>query len=138
MRLAIALLAILTACGCTQQHKDDDAGDPAIWYLAKSQTLSQSSTAFTALVSPYNCNNGEAGDVLPPDVRMDEHEVIVTFQVATLKRGNAFCQGNAARKYRVKLAEPLGERALVDGECREHDGASSTSFCLPTDVRYEP
>jgi len=75
-----------------------------------------SSTTFTVLVARLGCNGGVTGEVLAPEIRMSESEVILTFRVAPKQRGTARCPGNDAVPYEVTLSEALRDRALIDGQ----------------------
>lgn len=111
-------------------------GDPASWHLAPGQSLTASSTGFTALVSRMDCNGGVTGQVLPPAIRSTSSEIVVTFTVAAKSPGPAPCQGNNQVPYEVELGEPLRGRALVDGLCGEGGTQAGTAFCEPTATRY--
>jgi hypothetical protein len=139
MRLHVLLVlvsALVVACS-QQPPSDDRPGDPATWYLAKKETLNGSSTSFTAVVSRFGCNDGSTGDVLPPEIEMTESEVVVTFMVSPKQTGAATCPGNSYVRFRVHLPEPLGDRSLVDGECRGEHGASTTAVCWRDETRFE-
>ena len=110
--------------------------DAAAWRLAPDKPITPDTTTFTALVTRIGCNNGVTGDVHEPEIRLEDDEVVVTFTVASV-RGEASCPGNDEVAYEVELAEPLGGRTLVDGQCTS-DEARGTSFCRPDGVRYSP
>ncbi|MGA5303215.1 hypothetical protein ACPCHT_25025 [Nucisporomicrobium flavum] len=113
------------------------SGDPAVWYVAPQQNLQESSTAFTALVHRVACNSGVTGDVLKPEIRMTETEVVVTFTVAPKEREIAPCPGNDEVPYEVKLNEPLNGRSLVDGLCLSADRFLARSgYCTPSATRF--
>lgn len=113
-------------------------GAAAVWVGGPDQELGPSSTVFTALVSRLGCNSGVTGEVLSPDIRVTESDVIVTFSVAPERSGAADCQGNDQVPYEVSLPEPLGDRALVDGQCLDGGEAGTTSFCQPDGTRWAP
>ena len=135
---------VLGLVGCASEPRDTApagpgaAGDAAVWVTGPDQDLDPSSTGFTALVSRLGCNSGVTGEVLSPDIRVTEAEVVVTFSVAPERSGAADCQGNDQVPYEVSLPEPLGERALVDGQCLEGGAAGTTSFCQPDATRWAP
>jgi hypothetical protein len=104
-------------------------GDAAVWFLGPDQKLRDSSTRFVAVVSRLGCNGGVTGEVLAPEIRRGESEIVVTFAVDPRQPGPAPCQGNDPVPYEVDLGEPLGHRSLVDGECLARGEAVSTSFC---------
>jgi hypothetical protein len=135
--LAVASLAALTtACGAATDSST--RGDPAVWFLGLDQELQESTTTFTALVSRLGCNDGVTGQVLEPEIRMSESEVVVTFSVAPKQPGPATCPDNDEVSYEVDLGEPLGARALVDGQCLPGGEAATTSFCRPGATRFRP
>ena len=108
-----------------------------MWTVEPSQRLDPSSTGFTALVSRLACNSGVTGEVYAPKVQVGEDEIIVTFSVAPTE-GAQSCPSNDLVPHRVDLGEPLGDRSLVDGQCRPGAKASTTSFCLAGSARYTP
>lgn len=103
------------------------AGDPAVWSLAPHQNLSAGSTEFTALVSRLGCNSGVTGRVLGPGVILTTTSVTVTFTVPHTDGGR--CPSNDRVPIKVRLSDPLGHRALVDGQCLDTAGAARTAFC---------
>ena len=74
--MAIAALAIVVS-GCS-----GNGTSAANWRLVEGQRVEDSATSFTALVSRAGCNGGETGTVNPPDVRVTETSIIVTFTVS--------------------------------------------------------
>lgn len=112
-------------------------GDAAVWIVGPDQRIGDSSSTFTALVSRLGCNSGVTGQVLAPEIRLGEVGVIVTFRVAPPSRGGR-CPGNDQVAYEVDLGEPLGHRALIDGQCLPGGEAVGTSFCLPDPARHRP
>lgn len=113
-------------------------GDAAVWVLGPRTVMKSSSTTFTALVSRLACNNGVTGQVLAPEITVDESAVVVTFSVARKVPGAASCPSNRPVAYEVDLAEPVLDRELVDGQCLSGGEAATTSFCLPESTRYMP
>lgn len=129
--LAVTILAApVAACGST--------GDVAVWDLGPGQRLGPSSTTFIALVSRFGCNSGVTGEVLAPEVRLEEAEVVVKFRVMPETRGPADCPSNNQVSYEVDLGEPLGDRALVDGECLPGGAAVNTNDCVTGATRFRP
>jgi hypothetical protein len=43
--------------------------------------VTANSTAFVALVTRTDCNNGVTGVVLPPPISLDDAQIVVTFTV---------------------------------------------------------
>lgn len=136
-------LAMLSACAdpepsdATSQAPAVD-GAPAVWELQADQQLTASSTGFAVLVSRLDCNSGVTGEVLTPDVEIGDAEIVVTFEVAPDDAGAADCQGNEWVPYEVTLDEPIGDRALIDGQCRPGGAAEDTVFCDPEPSRWAP
>ncbi|WP_155370967.1 hypothetical protein [Catellatospora vulcania] len=113
-------------------------GDAAVWDLAPGQTLTASSTRFTALVSRLGCNDGVTGQVLTPQLRLSESEIVVTFSVAPKQTGAASCPGNNQVPYEVDLGTPLRNRVLSDGRCLPGEAAATTAFCIDGATRFRP
>jgi hypothetical protein len=117
--------------------EEDEDGDIAVWGIGEGLPT-RSTEAFTASVYRLECSGGETGEVLPPDVSVEETKIVVTFSVKPLPEGVAYtCQGNPSVPYLVELGEPVGERELVDGACLSGE-AVTTSFCLEGPVRWSP
>ena len=77
---------------------------------------SADSTQVHLLLTERECVSGiEIGDrLVGPDIHYTSEEVRIGF-AATPPPGDAFnCQGNPSTPITVDLAEPLGERSLVD------------------------
>ncbi|WP_435743063.1 hypothetical protein [Nocardioides sp. SYSU DS0663] len=111
-------------------------GDPAVWHVADAAGLTASTTTLTADVQRLGCNSGVTGRVLSPVVEYSPTQVVVTFEVEADPDGGD-CPGNRAVPYDVELAEPLGDRALVDGQCRPGEAAATTSHCSSGGLRWE-
>ncbi len=112
-------------------------GDAAVWRIAPKQHLSTSTTRFKALVTRLECNSGVTGKVLRPTVKASESTVVVTFAVSRDEDRAGDCQSNEWVPYQVNLGEPLGDRALVDGECLPGGEASTTTLCRRDGIRFE-
>jgi len=130
---APAALVTLLLTGCA--GNSDEA--VATWKLAGDQAITASATTLSVLVTRLGCNSGVTGDVNEPDVELTDEAVVLTFTVSPGEEGDADCQGNPPVRYEVELPEPLGDRALVDGQCASEE-ASSTAPCRPDGVRYSP
>lgn len=148
-RLALALLpltALASACGTPSAPEDSGPrpsapaarppGDAAVWFLAPDRTPAASSTSLAVLVSRLDCNSGVTGEVLPPEIRKSESEIVVTFAVAPRSPGAASCQSNNQVPYEVDLGEPIGRRSLIDGECLPGGQAATTSHCASGPRRH--
>ncbi len=105
-----------------------------MWYRDRNESLTGDTTSFTARVTRMGCNGGTTGDALPPQVEYGDKEIVVVFQVTPRQTGDATCQSNNFVPYVVRFAEPIGARALIDGECRGSDGAPTTAFCDPNEI----
>lgn len=117
----------------------DAPGDVAVWKLESGTDVVDSSTTFTALVNRLGCSGGVTGEVLEPTIEVSETEVVVTFFVEALDSDlEQTCPGNDEVPYEVILAEPIGERPLLDGSCRSGGEAASTSFCAAGAARWVP
>jgi len=133
--LWVAVPVILTVAAGWAVRSSAPSSDPAVWQVAPGEKLSAESTSFTAQVYRVGCNSGVDGDPDPPVVELRDNEIVITFEVQPHSSGGD-CQGTMGVPYDVALGEPLGNRTLVDGECREGGNASSTSFCAKDGVRF--
>ncbi len=110
----------------------------ASWALAAGQAVGPTSRQLQVLVTRVGCNSGVTGEVEEPNVEVRSDRVIVTFAVTPGDPRSAHCQGNPAVPFLLALPEPLGDRALVDGQCLTSDDVARTSFCTDGGLRYEP
>jgi hypothetical protein len=87
---------------------------PATWQLEAPVTPADA--RFTALVTEQSCASGTeaAARVSDPLIEYGSRTVTVTFGVRRLD-GAQTCQSNPAVPVEVRLSQPLGERALLDG-----------------------
>ena len=87
---------------------------PATWQLEAA--TAPTASGFTALVTEQSCASGTeaAGRVSAPLIEYGPQTVTVTFGVRRLD-GVQTCPSNPPVAVEVTLAEPLGDRALVDG-----------------------
>lgn len=120
----------------THVSQAPSASAAAVWELKPGQPLTASSTRFTAFVSRLGCNSGMTGALLAPDVEIRTADVVLTFQVEPGDPRGGNCQGNNRVPYEVELSEPIGDRALVDGQCLPGREAEHTSFCEPDGNRW--
>jgi hypothetical protein len=91
--------------------------DSADWWVDPGAALpGPDVTTIAGFVRERACASGRSpeGRVLGPVVLYSESAVVVTYAIAALPGGQD-CQGNPALEVTVELAEPLGERALLDG-----------------------
>lgn len=110
----------------------------ASWTLAPGQEVGPTSTQLQVLVTRVGCNSGVTGEVEEPEVEVKSDRVVVTFVVTPGEPGSANCQGNPEMPFLLTLPEPLGNRALADGQCLTNDDVASTAFCADGGLRYEP
>jgi hypothetical protein len=108
----------------------------ATWAVAPNQEISAATSNFTVLVSRLGCNSGVTGEAQQPEVQLDDGEVIITFTVRPDEPSSATCPSNDQVPYDVELGEPLGDRALVDGQCLSGAEAVGTADCPTDGVRY--
>lgn len=123
-------MLVLAACQATAD------GEAAIWNIESAESITPDATSFTALVERLGCANGETGRLLDPVVAAGEDEIVVTFSVEALPAGDYTCPGNDRVPYLIELGEPIGQRSIVDGACRQDD-AAGTSHC-DSEVRWAP
>jgi hypothetical protein len=128
---SVVLIGVLAGCG---ELFDDTAS--ATWVVSPNQDLGSDTSTFAVLVTRVGCNGGLTGEVTPPDLSLDETQVVLTFRVRPDEPESATCPGNDAVPYEVALGEPLGDRKLVDGFCLLAHG--SLPDCEPDAVRYRP
>ena len=107
-----------------------------MWTLAPGAEVAAQSTEFVVSVTRLGCSGGITGTVLKPTQEVTDSQVTITFEVASLGSGDFTCLGNDEVPYKVVLDEPLGDRALVDGQCAAGKEAATTSFCEDGGVRW--
>ena len=118
--------------------QDDARGDAAGWKLGAADSVSPTSESSIAYVTRLGCSSGITGEVYPPDIVIGDRDVVVTFSVAPLDFDVRTCIPNEEVPFVVNLAEPIGERRLVDGACLDDSEASPTGFCRSGPVRWSP
>ena len=109
-------------------------GDTATWVLLDPAAVGPESTELTVGVTRLGCASGVTGAVLDPQVEITDEQVVVTIDVDPLPQGQYECQGNDTVEYVVTLAEPLGDRDLMDGACLAGE-AVGTAACVDGAVR---
>jgi hypothetical protein len=127
----MSAIGVVTACGSSRAS---ERGDPAVWYVAGDQGLRPSSTTFRVTVTRTGCSSGQQGTPLAPVIDTSDDAVTITFRIDP-HISSGTCEGTAGVGYLVRLGEPIGKRALVDGGCESVSGLSSTVFCVPDGVR---
>ena len=101
---------------CAPLRPTHPTGFAAGWRLDPSAPRpTRQSTEIPVLVREQSCASGEpaTGRIEEPRVFTDERRVIAALFVRPA--GDAFCQGNPETPHVLRLAEPLGERRLLDG-----------------------
>ena len=126
---AVVMIAALTACATPSP--------PALglWELADPSSVTSESTTLELGVTRLECSNGVTGEVLDPHVIYEHDRILIRTDVAPLGLDAANCQGNDVVPIVVELAEPVGDRDLVDAACSD-DRAASTVFCEDDGVRW--
>lgn len=102
--------------GCTLRPEIPLGTNIATSRVAPGETLTPERTEFDVLVTEVECNSGEdaRGRVQEPAVIRSPDSVTVIFTVVA-RPGVHTCPSNPATPFRPVLAEPLGDRVLLDG-----------------------
>lgn len=90
---------------------------PASWWLnPRAPAPTAASTTIQALVHEQGCASGKSpeGRVEPPVIEPADAAVTITFEIRRMP-GTQDCQGNPSFGVTIKLPEPLGTRAILDG-----------------------
>lgn len=89
----------------------------ATWVLAPDQAIEPGTRTFQADVTERECASGRSseGRIREPLIIYEPNRVIVVFTVDPLPGGAFHCPSNPPTRVTVELAEPLGERQLLDG-----------------------
>lgn len=113
-------------------------GASATWVLAEPGEVDSSSTSVAIKVTRLECAGGRTGAVLPPVASLGSRDIVVRADVEPLP-GNVArrCPGNDSVTVTVALAEPIGDRSLIDAACLEGE-AVRTSVCAAGAVRWTP
>lgn len=110
----------------------ETSGASATWELVDPDSITPETTSLDVEVTRIECASGVTGDLLAPVVSYDEDRVTIRIDAAPRGMGAANCQGNDAVPVTVELAEPLGERVLIDGGCARAD-AQQTVYCTTSE-----
>jgi len=91
-------------------------GRASWWVDSKAAAPTASSTTIHSLVLEQACASGKppVGRVEPPAIELTDTTVVVTYEIRR-SVGVQDCQGNQPFAVELKLPEPLGARALLDG-----------------------
>lgn len=115
-----------------------DAGATASWELLQPEKVGKDSTEITIGVTRLACASGVTGEVLEPVISYEDHRIVIRTDVAPLDDGGVqTCQGNDVVPVTIALAEPIGDRDLVDAACLAGD-AVTTGVCVGSAVRWTP
>lgn len=90
----------------------------ATWNIVPGQEINASTQTFMVDVTELACASGKsmADRLRAPIVAFEPDRVIVTFTVEPLPDADAQeCPGNPPTRIRLQLAEPVGDRKLLDG-----------------------
>ena len=90
---------------------------PATWWVDPLDLpLEAGSQVIRGFIVESACASGTSpeGRVLEPTIEYRSDAVVVTYSV-TRRPGGQDCQGNPAFAVELRLSEPLGGRALLDG-----------------------
>lgn len=150
VRILLASLAVaLASAACTQSgdpaegvlsHSDtaydDLPGESATWELQQPDKITAESTELTIDVTRTACASGKTGEVLDPIARYEQDQIVIIARVAELADEVHDCQENDSVPVQITLAEPIGDRPLIDGECTEGKGADYL-YCEEP-VRWSP
>ena len=102
---------------CLRLHPVDARGEAADWKLdPAAPPPAPESTEIPILVNENECASGEpaTGRIEEPVLFADERRVVASIFVRPVE-GGAECPGNPDTPYTLRLAEPLGDRALFAG-----------------------
>ncbi|HEX6139908.1 MAG TPA: hypothetical protein VF013_05510 [Candidatus Limnocylindria bacterium] len=120
--LAAAGALLLAGCSLILPPNDPSPSEPAIgvgtatWALSADEEIGPETQSFTAFVTERDCASGRSsqGRIVGPSIDYEADAVVVTFGVRGLG-GVQSCPSNPATRVEVRLREPLGQRALLDG-----------------------
>jgi hypothetical protein len=102
---------------CLRLRAVGASGSAATWRLDPAAPApTPESTEIPILVHERECASGEpaTGRIADPQVRADANRIVVPVFVRPVE-GGAECPGNPDTPYVLRLPEPLGDRALLDG-----------------------
>jgi hypothetical protein len=97
---------------------------PAVWWVDPAELpLDPATTIVPGILVERGCASGRSpeGRVRPPEIEYGDDEIVITFGVLR-PEGGQDCQGNPEFPVEIELAEPLGDRTLIDG----FDGRDAT------------
>ncbi|MBA2632099.1 MAG: hypothetical protein H0U86_03690 [Chloroflexi bacterium] len=138
LRRAAAALAVgvvvLSASACGLVEQLFVGPNDARWGHAADAEIGPDTIEFVAMVTETVCASGRSseGRIIGPDIAYTDEAVTITFAVRPLGGGAQDCPGNPSTPVMVRLDEPLGDRALLDGGTdppREPPVCQNPDFC---------
>ena len=135
--LAVASMAaaVLPLVGCSPAGGATPG--TGTWELLNTGGITPESRTLQLGVTRLDCSGGLTGKVLDPEVRFEKDRILIRTDVEPLPEGAYTCEGNDSVPVTVDLAEPVGERALVDAACLGGD-AVGTLPCSDGAIRWRP
>ncbi|GAB4056842.1 hypothetical protein [Catellatospora paridis] len=112
--LLAAVLTTLVGCGFPEFDEPDEPMAP--WRAASAEPPDPAATSIDILVSERGCSGGApvTDRIQPPEVDYLPDRIVVVIRIARVD-GLSRCPDMPATPYRLELAEPVGDRPLVDG-----------------------
>jgi len=107
----LRLVATVILVSCVSACSNDSVGS---WTLAEATNAKD--TTLSLLVHEGACSSGRSaeGRIQEPEVDYQPDSVTITIKVDYIG-GNNTCPGGPPTPFTLKLSEPLGTRALLDG-----------------------
>ena len=101
---------------CHLQPVVPDGANLAVFRVAPGEELAPESTEIDVLVTELVCNSGQdaRGRIRPLSIAPAAGTITVIFTVVP-RQGDHECPGNPDTPYTLELADPLGDRVLLDG-----------------------
>ncbi len=89
----------------------------ASWMLDPNQLPGADDTEFLALVTERACASGRSaeGRIAPATIVYEQERILVLIAVGSPTGDVQTCQSNPQTPFVIRLAEPIGERRLLDG-----------------------
>jgi hypothetical protein len=130
----LVTIGVITLAGCAAPPPNPGVG---IWQLRDADAVDATTQSLDIEVMRLECSGGETGEVLEPDVTIEDDRILIRTDVAPLPEGAYGCPDNDWVGVTLELGEPLGDRELVDAACLD-DRAAATVFCEDDGVRWRP
>ena len=138
-----SLILALLLSGCQQDTPRNDAdhvaqiseGAAAVWQLTDASEISTEADSIEVGVMRMQCSGGVTGETLAPAVDYEKTRIVVRIDVVPLEGDAYTCPSNDRVPVSVKLAEPIGDRMIVDGGCTHPDMVPNI-YC-ESDVRWD-